>query len=752
MSRWPSSPLRPGDHGLAVVAIGVVVVHAVVNLTASAELGRTSPVPDVLCNLTFGLAAACSFRRAATSSTPRPWKLQGAAISAYLAADVVAQHLSSGGLPIPSVADVLWLSSYLLMYAAIVAHARALASHRPPRAWVDGIVAGLGIGALVTAVALEPLLRLGSGRTAEVLTNLAYPVADLVLVVLLVSTLQVVGHRSPSSWLRAAGLGTFLVADTAYLLGIANGSWTNGTPLELVWVLGVTLLGLSALADQDPEPLPPVAPRLVVPFSSTVGVIALLVAGQWVELGPVTIALASVTLALAAMRVVGAVEEIRALAASERAARLDVHTGLPNRRALTERVDAALARPDASGALVVIELRARREVGDSLGFRAADLLVTRTAERLLAGTERSATLARVGADEFALWIPGASAGAATAAAEQVHRLLDEPTTVAGIPIDLDAVVGVACAPDDATTSSALLACADIAARRAGRERRRVATYRQDPTNPSRARLALRSEVRRALEAGEIVAHFQPQVALASDEVVGLEALARWEHPERGLLPPGAFLQVVVESGLLPQLTSQMVTSAAGVLSTCAERGHRVGVSVNVTAIDLADDALLGGIEAALAGLGDRAGHHVGDLTLEITEDAVLWDRRRASDILSLVRSLGARVSVDDYGTGHASLSYIRDLPLDELKLDRSFVQGAPTDPRTATMVRSTIDLSHDLGLSTVAEGIEDDLTLAWLAFAGCDIGQGFHLARPMPVDALLDWMAARRAPQAVAGG
>jgi len=371
------------------------------------------------------------------------------------------------------------------------------------------------------------------------------------------------------------------------------------------------------------------------------------------------------------------------------------------------------------------------DINQTLGFDAANDVLRTIADRLVAMSGTGWSCARIGGDEFAVVLPAETD--ALAVVDQIRAELGRPMPDIGFPLSVSAVVGIATAPQHGSTALDLLASADLAVHQAKRSPTRVATFRAVSSGSGPGRSTLRAELRDALEAGQIIAHLQPQVDLQRGRITGVEALARWDHPTRGLVPPGVFLDLVADTGLMPTLTAHMIDQAATALAACAMSGHPVGVSVNVSALDLADDDLVSNLERALGQVGRPAGA----LTIEITEDAVLVDRSRAITTLTRIRELGARVAVDDYGTGQSSLSYVRDLPLDELKLDRSFVMGGAGDPRRSAIVRSTVELAHSLGLTAVAEGIEDHETVVWLRRLGCDLGQGFHFARPVPLHELL---------------
>jgi EAL domain-containing protein (putative c-di-GMP-specific phosphodiesterase class I) len=284
----------------------------------------------------------------------------------------------------------------------------------------------------------------------------------------------------------------------------------------------------------------------------------------------------------------------------------------------------------------------------------------------------------------------------------------------------------------------MLRCADVAMYAAKSAREGVHVYVPDPHGGSGDRLRTMEELRTALETGQLVVHLQPQVALDDGRVVGAEALVRWNHPVRGLLSPADLLPAAEQAGLLRPLTDTVLelalTATAGWWAT-----DRVPVSVNLAAANVNDLDLPSKVKAAL----DRHGLPAEALTLELVEDTLMADPERGRQVLAELRRLGVRTSIDDYGTGYSSLAYLRHLAADELKLDRSLTRSVDTDPRAAAIVRHTVALAHDLGLALVAEGVEDDETAAVLTRLGCDVAQGYAIARPMPVDDFLRWLRDR---------
>jgi predicted signal transduction protein with EAL and GGDEF domain len=312
----------------------------------------------------------------------------------------------------------------------------------------------------------------------------------------------------------------------------------------------------------------------------------------------------------------------------------------------------------------------------------------------------------------------------------------------GMPLHVDASIGIALCPDHGRDRSLLLARADTAMYAAKRGRHGFEVWAPDGTPDSRDRLETLEQLRTALDTDQLINHYQPKLDLRTGTVTGLEALVRWDHPERGLLYPDVFLPLAEQAGLMRRLALRVLERSLRDLQGWRAAGLDLSVAVNLSVSNLQDVALPEQVEMLLEAFSVPPAA----LTLEITEDVLMADAARSLQVMAGLRRLGVRLSIDDYGPGYSSLSYLRALPVDELKLDRSFVATLTSDERSAAIVRSTLQLSRDLGMTMVVEGVEDAATLRSLRVWGCDIAQGYHIARPMPGAAVVPWLAVRRVP------
>jgi diguanylate cyclase (GGDEF)-like protein/PAS domain S-box-containing protein len=427
----------------------------------------------------------------------------------------------------------------------------------------------------------------------------------------------------------------------------------------------------------------------------------------------------------------------------EHQAQHDSLTGLPNRDLLSQRLAEALAAAAPRGGktgLLLIDLDKFKEVNDTLGHACGDQLLAQVGPRLITGALRgNDTVARLSGDEFAVLLPDiADTAAAVAVGERVLSALHSPFQVGDTTADVAASIGVAIAPTHGDNPTDLLRHADTAMYEAKEAAVGVGVYEPDRTERPPTRFGLLGELRRALDRDELVVYYQPKIDVGTNVLCGVEALVRWQHPKRGLLPPAEFIPVAETTGLIHRLTSYVLDLALAQTRSWSDAGLRVPVAVNLSARCLHDPALPGRVTKAL----EEHGVPAELLCLEITESSIMRDPAGALVVLQDFAAAGIRLSLDDFGTGYSSMSYLRQLPVGELKVDRSFVSDLADEQADAVLVRSAVDLGHNLGLSVVAEGVEDASTLDALHALGCDIAQGYFVARPMPAEKFDAWIAA----------
>ena len=424
---------------------------------------------------------------------------------------------------------------------------------------------------------------------------------------------------------------------------------------------------------------------------------------------------------------------------NEQQALSDPLTGLANRKRLRERADAAISAGPVG--LVLLDLDRFKEVNDTLGHHVGDQLLTVVAHRLESSLRPGDTVARLGGDEFALLLPEADREQARSAAQRARVALAEPVRLGGLLLDVAASAGVAVSPHHGNDIDELLQHADVAMY-LSKESGEVEVYEAARDLNSPSRLALLGELRRAIEAGELELHYQPKAELATTRVVGVEALVRWRHPERGLVQPDEFIPLAERSGLIVPLTSWVLNEAMRQLSDWRSRGWDLCLAVNITVKDLCGDQLVDRVVEGLSAYQLPASA----LQLEVTEGSLFTDSPKARQTLRRLQSLGVTLSLDDFGTGWSSLVQLRSLPVSEIKVDRSFVSAMDSDPRDLAIVMSVIDLARGLGMRVVAEGVEDAATWDRLSAIGCDRAQGWWLSPALPAGDLTGWLEQRLSP------
>ncbi len=425
----------------------------------------------------------------------------------------------------------------------------------------------------------------------------------------------------------------------------------------------------------------------------------------------------------------------------QRIATTDELTGLANRQRFREVVEQRIAAAQITGegfAVMLMDLDRFKEINDTLGHHYGDVLLSDLGPRLAAATPAGGLVARLGGDEFGV-LPADGTHDLRPLEQLATRLtkcVSEPFAVDELSLEVGVSIGISRYPEDGEDSHALLRCADIAMYAAKEAQTEYKVYAAEQNQHSVRRLSVLSDVRHALASDQIVVHFQPIVDLDDQSVRGAEGLVRWQHPKLGLIPPAAFVQTVEQTGLIGPLTRYVLERSIAECAAWRRAGRELSVAVNLSVRNLLDRDLPREIERLL----DTYSVPADALQLEITESMIMSDPDRAVATVTRLSALGVRMSVDDFGTGYSSLANLRRMPINDLKIDRSFVSPMLRDESDLIIVRSTINLGHDLGLRIIAEGVEDGATLDRLALLGCDLAQGFHLSRPMPAEAFNVWL------------
>jgi diguanylate cyclase len=652
----------------------------------------------------------------------------------------------AGGTPsTPSMADACWLAFFPAAYVALVLFVRGEVRHVPAPSWLDGAVAGTGAAAVCSAFAFHSISTFSGPTALATATNLAYPIGELLLLCLVVGGAAVLSDRISTAWLLlVAGVIVNVAGKTAGLFDAHLGR--AGFVLSaMTWPASILLLSMAMWirprpADPFAEPKPA---TFVIPGISTLAAFIVLYVGNLHHTNRIAFLLATATLLLVGLRLVTSVRALRSLSHERRHQSLtDELTGLGNRRCLSLVLDVfftELERLDESGgparslAFLFIDLDRFKEINDTFGHPAGDQLLRQVGPRLTSCLRESDLLVRLGGDEFVVLLLDAGAAEATRVAERLNDALSEPFELGGLTASLSGSIGIAVAPGDATSGAQLLQCADTAMYRAKHGGIPFAVH-QAELDKNGNRLQLLEELHTALAKGQLLLHYQPQLDLRTGDIVAVESLLRWAHPELGLLLPLDFLAFAEEAGLMWPITRFVLREAIAQCARWRAEGSSLTMSVNISATNLGDPQL----KYLVRELLDIYGVAPQALVLEITETSVIADYEVAARVIQELRDLGVVVSVDDFGAGFTSLAHLSSLAVKELKLDRAFITGLTDEGRTSdlNLVRATIELGHAMGLRIVAEGIEDVATLHLLADLGCDVGQGFYIGKPKPADRL----------------
>ncbi|WP_062200439.1 putative bifunctional diguanylate cyclase/phosphodiesterase [Demequina salsinemoris] len=743
-SRAPGLRSAPPLALAALAALGLGLILYLVALVVE------GPVLDPLRDEAFynllmlGGAALIVVRGVRGGPDRTVWLLLGIAQLFSFFGDALYTLVVSGhdAETFPSVADASYLGYYPFAIAAVVVFVRSRARRIPRIVWVDSITLGLAFGGLIGGVFLAPLTGTLSGGPWAVIVGSAYPIGDTVVMLIALVGIALVGRRRAGSLvLISIAMVVAGAVDLWYWNQLATGSYVEGSWTDVLWPLSGFLLAAAAWIPAHTRADHAASSRglLAVPGVTLVIATTTLTIGA---LGGMPIL--AVLMVLTAMggvlnRLSGTGRRTLELIDAQRDAMTDELTGLLNRRGWTAEAERALRGLAHGGraALLHADLDGFKEVNDSLGHDAGDQVLRAVTGRLATAVGcDEALMGRLGGDEFAVLVPDACVEDATEVAARMRAALVQSFEVAGTSVTLDVSIGIASAPEDGREISDLLRRADIAMYRAKAGNLGAAVF--DPTVDMAGEDHLQrvAELREGIKAGELVLHYQPKITLATGEVEGVEALVRWERPGAGTVYPQAFLPLAVQAGLMTALTTWVLHAAAVQAARWQADGSNLPIAVNLPAQTFAGKGRVREMQQHLASYGLPGSA----IQLEITEQALLEDREQARTVLTQLRAIGVRSAIDDYGTGYSSLTYLRELDVDEVKIDRSFVVQILDDDRSASIVKSTIDLVHALGMRVVAEGIEESCIADTLARMGCDSAQGYHWTRPLPVEDFEAWL------------
>ena len=635
----------------------------------------------------------------------------------------------------PAPGEVLYLVSYLGIAAFLLLDVpgRVMAT---ATVWLEAAVVCGAAVCLAAFAVLTPLSGTFAHGGLALLLAVLYPLIDLVLCMTVLA--QMMLHQRDRSLRTFALIGGFLclaVADGSFIAGLSSDAYTSSVALDTLWGAGfAAIVGAACARRVDSARLVELQHTGLLPAAAGLAVVVLVLRPAGV-IGWLVASPAVLTLVCTGARMVIALREARGAAEALRLSVTDELTGLPNRRALLAAADDALRQGVPLG-LALLDLDGFKDVNDTLGHGVGDEVLISLALRIRAALAPEVVVARLGGDEFALLVPGDDEVGLMEIAQRMRVVLQTALRVESIDLSIDASVGITVRRVDDTSPIELLRRAEIAMYEAKLSREGVLAFDPSQDGFSRQRLRRAEELRQAISADHLVVWYQPQVEARTRRVVAMEALVRWQHPVEGLLQPMTFLPDARRAGLMPALTEAVIRQVMRDARRWLDAGFTFRVAITFAPPELVGGALLPALFRALADAG-LPGHC---LLVEVTEDSLLADPERAREALCELRAHEVETSIDDYGTGFSSLAYLRDLPVQELKMDRSFVSTIVDDERSRMIVLATTQMAHALGLRLVAEGIEDAPTAAQLFAMGVDVFQGYHIARPMPAGDVGPWV------------
>ena len=680
------------------------------------------------------------------ASTRDRWRIAAVGLGFYVLGDALYTVLEqSGPVPVPSIADAAYLGGFLIFALAVTRLAEPDDRGLLRPTILDAALVATCAGILAWHWILDPLTTSATDIVGATVA-MAYPVLDLLLIFVLLRHLLANSRKSASLWLLSGGVILFLAADLAFTSMSLEGTYETGTLVDAGWLVGYVLFAAAALHPTMARLA--VAEAVVDPISNrriALLVVVVSIGAAGIVLGPretetdlLSAVIATLMLAgLGLMRLVGSLVETRSLLTEARdlrdrmvdQARTDALTGMPNRAAFNEAMRRALSGEGDLVGILYLDLDQFKAVNDTWGHSSGDELLVAVAARLREAVRESDVVARLGGDEFGVLVARTPTSDGPAElAEKILGLFEAPFALSETSVSIHPSIGIVVGQtgDDEVH---LLRQADIAMYDAKRQGGRRWQRFTDTHELVADRYRLANELEHAIDAGELVLHYQPIVDLDTGAIVAAEALVRWAHPERGLLQPGAFIPVAESSGLIGRLDRWVLRAALSQVRAWLNAGiwtEDQRIHVNVAPGDLEDPEIVEIVEAALRVTGAPAGV----LALEVTESALLEVDGTRRHIEEIAR-LGVRLSLDDFGTRYAVLATLADLPFTTLKIDRAFVL-ALENPSRARLFEGIVRLAERLGLDPLAEGIETDEQRALVRQHGCRLAQGFLLGRPVP--------------------
>lgn len=738
------------------IALVLFGVYSVFMISGAASQRITALTDSVVSVVVPGVATIFAARSAATTQRRIRWAWVALALG--LAAATIAETIwsyykfTSGQSPFPSAADAAYLVFPVGVLAALLLFPAGGSRQSQSRLVFDGVIVAASLLIVAWLTAMRPIYEQGGKTAQEMFVSLAFPVSHVAALTVAAVVLSR-SARMPLTPL-ALGLACMTLAEVAYAFVSAGGYVATHHVINVAWMAGMVLIMVAAAEggrasfDADSGSEMPGWASILLPYAPLVLAGIVLAFDQPSHARSPLMLIAGVVLGLGvlARQLIAVAENRRLMSTVADRAMRDPLTGLANRALFQDRLGHALQlrqRDGRSIGILALDLDDFKLVNDSMGHPAGDELLISCATRLQGGVRAGDTVARLGGDEFAVlfeghmdqWFP---------LAQRAVDAFDQPFIVDGHELLIRPSAGLAVAgphDDPNLTADDLLKRADVAMYSAKRSHGQgvltfhagMADIDSSATGSGAAVVQLLGKLRQAIDQSDLTLVYQPKFSAQTREVVGVEALLRWPHPDRGLLGPDEFLPMVRQYGLMGDVTDLVLNTALGDAARWHAAGVNTSVAVNLFAPLLGDLDLPRKVGRVL----DQRGLGASAVTFEITEDLLMEDLDRAKTVLAQLRERGIRIAIDDFGSGYSALSYLSDLPIDEVKLAADFIAPVLHDQRAATVVRAVIDLAQRLGLVTVAEGVQSDEMASCMAEFGCDVLQGYHFSEPVTADEFL---------------